>query len=152
MKIVLLIRILFLSVANILAEKTITCKINRESTCEFFSVTIGPNEAVSVETDPRNADVSHITFVEFSSSSIYSVPGEIFTKFPNLKTFIAFGQRVQEIKADTFMHGKNLNYVHLSVNNLKFLHADTFKGKKFQFRFFVPNNNSIKFCLKARRI
>jgi hypothetical protein len=128
MKIILLIGIFCLLLVNILAEQTITCKVSGRL-CTFYGVTLGPNETISIKTDPANAGISTIEWVQFSSSSIHSIPREIFTKFPNLKWLNVGGQNIQEIHQDTFRDGKNLEQISLSGNNLRFLHRDTFKGK-----------------------
>jgi hypothetical protein len=61
--------------ANISAEQVITCKkevFDGVPGCRFSGVTIGPNENVSIKTDPKDADVNSITWVEFEESSVYS--------------------------------------------------------------------------------
>jgi hypothetical protein len=132
MKIVILSGILFLLFVNILAQKTITCKketIQNYPTCLFSGVTLGPNEAVTIKTNPENLDVNSITRVDFDSSSIHSVPSEIFTKFSNLRVFRALGQNIQEIYSETFLNGKKLEWINLDDNHLIFLHLDTLKGE-----------------------
>jgi hypothetical protein len=94
--------------------------------CRFSGVTIGPNEAVRIEVDPAKTDVNGIIYVEFKGSSIHSIPREIFTKFPNLKTLQASGQNIQEITADNSRDGKHLVYIYLAENAITFLHKDTF--------------------------
>jgi hypothetical protein len=101
--------------------------------CEFSEVSIGPNEAISIKTDPADADVSTKTYVQFVRSSIHSVPSEVFTKFPNSRKLLVSGQNIQEIKPDSFVNGGKLEEIDLSQNRLTFLHADTFKGKNFSF-------------------
>jgi Leucine-rich repeat (LRR) protein len=138
MKIILLSGFFFLFFVNIFAEKTITCKLTEEiyqQDCQFSRVTIGPNEAVSVKTDPSYANPITIEKVRIIDSSIHSVPSEIFTKFPNLRKFLASGQNIQEVKADTFANGKKLEEISLDNNALTILHADTFKGKNLQFSY-----------------
>jgi hypothetical protein len=87
------------------------------------------NETVSIKSDPEDVDVSTIMYVKISEFTIYSIPSEIFTKFPDMKGFWAWGQKVQEIKPDTFWDGKKLEWISLQNNNLTFLRKDTFKGK-----------------------
>jgi hypothetical protein len=131
MKLILLIGIFPLFFINTLADQTITCDVQftrNEPTCMFMNVTLGPNEAVSVQVDD---DESTITQVAFFDSSIYSVPREIFTKFPNLKVFWAYAQNIQEIKPDTFREGTKLEKIGLRNNLLTSLHKDTFKGEYF---------------------
>ncbi len=134
MKIVILSGILFLLFVDILAQKTITCKSETyvgHPACIFRGVTIGPNEAVTIKTDPANLDVNTITWVVFDSSSIHSVPSEVFTKFPNLKVFIAGDVKLQEVKPNAFEKGRKLEQIILNWNELTFLHLDTFKGEFF---------------------
>jgi hypothetical protein len=132
MKIILLsVGILFMLFVNILAQKTITCKVD-DPACLFNGVTLGPSEAVSIKTDPANFNANKIEWVVFSSSSVYSVPSEVFTKFPNLKLFWASGQKIQEVKMDCFWNARNLEQIWMSNNALTFLHRDTFKGWYFQ--------------------
>jgi hypothetical protein len=101
--------------------------------CEFNGVTIGPNEAVTIQTDPTNLDVNSITAVNFPSSSIHSVPSEVFTKFPNLRLFRAYNVKLQEVKQNAFEKGRKLEQIRLLFNELTFLHLDTFKGEFFNF-------------------
>jgi hypothetical protein len=101
----------------------------------FSGVTLGPNKAVSIKTDPANLDVTSITTVYFLDSSIHSVPSEVFTKFPNLEKFFADRQDIQEVKADTFWGGSNLEVISLWGNALTFLHRETFKGRFFLISF-----------------
>jgi hypothetical protein len=135
MKIILLVGILFLVFVQGLADQTITCKVKIVSTqtqCTFPDVKIGPNEAISIATDPADFDANLIDAVLFSwsskKSSVYSVPSEIFSKFPNLERFQAWMQEIEEVKYDTFWNGKNLLGIDLSTNFITFLHRDTFKG------------------------
>jgi hypothetical protein len=138
MKIVILSGILFLLFVNILAQKTITCKkgeFEGYPACIFSGVTIGPNKTVTIETDPANLDVNSIIAVVFESSSIHSVPSEVFTKFPNLKVFRAVNVKLQEVLPNAFEKGKKLEQIRLGSNELTFLHLNTFKGEFFHFFF-----------------
>jgi hypothetical protein len=132
MKIILLsVGILSLLFVNILAEKTITCEVQSIDFfhgCKFSGVKIGPNEAVSIKTDPESSDVSKILRVKFVNSSIHSVPGEIFQKFSDLKILDVDGNNVQEITPNTFLHAKKLEIIHLYKNDLTSLHLNSFKG------------------------
>jgi hypothetical protein len=135
MKFILLIGFLFSIVANISAQKTITCKsatLWSQPGCLFSGVTISQNETVvQINTDPSNLDVAAILAVEFYTSSIYSIPPEIFTKFPNLKFFRAFDQNVQEIRPSTFLNAGKLELFSVSGHKISQLHPDAFKCKKF---------------------
>jgi hypothetical protein len=134
MKIILLVGILLLSLVNISAEKTITCKADSwhfYPRCHFGGVTVGPDETISVETDPADAKANKIVRVVITDSSIYSFPAELFTKFPKLKKCYAWRQNIHEIKPDTFEDAKKLEEIYLWENALTFLHADTFKGEFF---------------------
>jgi hypothetical protein len=116
--------------------------------CRFSGVTVGPNEAVRIEVDPAKTNVNGIIYVKFISSSIHSIPREVFTKFPNLKTLQASGQNIQEITADTFSDAGKLRVINLADNAITFLHKDTFKGQYFIFAFVLISNihtNLIKF-------
>jgi hypothetical protein len=141
MKIILLVGTLCLVFANIAAEqKTITCRkgaLNGLPACYFYDVTIGPNETISIKTDPEDFDAGTVAYVEFRTSSIHSLPREIFTKFRNLKWFDAQGQKIQEIKAETFRNANKLQWIAIFNNHITFLHRDTFKGKSFFFQFFA---------------
>jgi Leucine-rich repeat (LRR) protein len=132
MKIILLSGILYLFFANVSAEKVITCEVRTSdgaNDCSFHNLEIGKNDIVSIKTDPADLDVNKITTIGITSSSIYSVPSVIFTKFPNLKTFAASNQKIREIKWDTLVNGKKLEVIDLSHNELTILHANTFKGE-----------------------
>jgi hypothetical protein len=138
MKIILLIGIFSQFFVNSIAEKTITCEVlpiftQNGPICHFAEVTLGPNEAVTIELDRGiyGDDESTIYEAVFPRSSIYSVPREIFAKFPNLKVFWAYAQNIREIKPDTFREGKQLEKIGLRYNLLTFLHKDTFKGEYF---------------------
>jgi hypothetical protein len=153
MKIIFLVAVFSLFSVNSLAVKTITCKvasIGGYPGCEFSNVMIEQNEVASLETDPADADPNKIAAVVFSSSSIYSVPRGIFTKFPNAKHFFADGQNIQEIKADTFQDAHKLKIVDLRDNSLAFLHKDTFRGNFF--RSLISHLNSKKFYSKIQDI
>jgi hypothetical protein len=116
----MLLGIPFLLIAHISVVKTITCRVNPgSSTCIFRGVIIKKNETVSIATDPVDVDVNRIKFVEFWTSSIYSVPREVFTKFPNLGFLYAIDQNIQEIKADTFENAKLLRSINLRDNALQ---------------------------------
>ncbi len=97
--------------------------------CRFSEVTIGSNEAVRIKTDPEYADSNKIKLVQFSLSSIHSIPTEIFTKFRNIIWFFAPSQNIQEIKPETFADANKLENINLDDNALTFLHKNTFKGK-----------------------
>jgi Leucine-rich repeat (LRR) protein len=139
MKIILLVGFLSLMLAqNILAEqKTMTCKIYEHLACRFYEVTIGPNDAVLVKTDPGNFDPNRITWVQFTRSSIHAVPREVFEKFPNLKDIYVDGQQIQEIRPNTFLNARKLTFLSLEFNALTSLAAETFKGKfSISYQFF----------------
>jgi hypothetical protein len=131
MKIILLIGILCLSLVNVSADQTITCELppNTPTGCYISSVTIGPNETVSIKTDPEDADANSITFVQFTRSSLYAVPREVFTKFPNLNRFHVGHQKIQEIPPNTFLNARKLTFLDLGSNALTSLAVETFKGK-----------------------
>ncbi len=134
MKIVILVEILLISLANTSAQKTITCQVYSPRSspgCSFSEITIQPNETVSIKTDPEDYDANKIVSVGIGWSTIHSVPREIFTKFPNVTHFFALGQRIQEIKPDTFKDAKKLEFISLEHNKLRFLHRDTFQGKNY---------------------
>jgi hypothetical protein len=141
MRIVVLSGILFLLFVNISAQKVITCKkgeFHDQPACLFSGVTIEKNEAVSIKTDPTNLDVNSIIAVVFESSSIHSVPSEVFTKFPNLKIFRAFNVKLQEIQQNAFSNAKKLEVIWITYNELTFLHLDIFNGEFFLiFQFFI---------------
>jgi hypothetical protein len=111
-------------------------------TCLFKYVAIGPNETVSIKTDPEDADVNLVTDIVFFLSSIYSIPREIFTKFPNVKFLLAHAQNIQEIAPDTFADAKKLEDIRLSSNLLRILHKDTFKGPT-NLKYILLDNNSL---------
>jgi hypothetical protein len=117
-------------------QRTITCVArgtsNGNPNCLFQGVTIGKNEAVRIEIDPENTDVSKITWVQFErSSSIHSIPREVFTKFPNVKFFTIYSQGLREVQSNAFANVENLVRINLAQNYLTFLDRDTFKGKIF---------------------
>ncbi len=143
---------MFLLFFNISAQKTITCKkviYIGQVACKFSGVTIGPNEAVSIKTDPTNLDVNSIIWVEFEESSIHSVPSEVFTKFQNLIIFDILQQKLQEVQKNAFEKGKKLELIRLHSNELTFLHLDTFKGELFNFLIFFRSANLRKFISKG---
>jgi hypothetical protein len=133
MKIILLVGIVVLCFANILADKTITCETKphySKPACRFSGITIGENETVVIETDPRDFDVNRIEWIDVGSkSSIYSIPRAFFIKFPRAGYFDAPGQGIHEVKPDTFVDAGGLVQIDLSGNALTYLHPKTFKGK-----------------------
>jgi hypothetical protein len=98
----------------------------------FSGVTLGQHEAVTIATDPVDLDVALVETVAFDNSSIYTVPTEIFKKFPNLREFYAADQNIQEVTPDTFKYAAKLRLLTLSQNHLTFLHRDTFKSEYFK--------------------
>ncbi len=136
MKIILSFAILILFLANIFAEKTITCNvqvIEGQQGCRFSGDSIGPNDAVSINIVPADANVNTITVFNFELAPLHSIPSEVFTKFPNVKRLLAYFEGIQEIKPDTFVNAGKLEFIGLNGNKLSVLHADSFKGN-----FFVP--------------
>jgi hypothetical protein len=100
----------------------------RTSLCVFNGVTIGQNDTVTIQTNPQNLDANTIAGVAFTQSSIYSIPVEIFTRFPNIFVVQAYDQNLREIEADTFRNGKNIRMLELGKNKLIHLHVDSFRG------------------------
>jgi hypothetical protein len=149
MKIIWLIGILSLLFLQVLTQKTITCYAGspseRHPACMFADVTIGPNETVTIKIKPEDTDPKTIQWVQFLYSSIYSVPRELFSKFPNLKVLFADVKEIQEIGLDTFKNGKNLEVISLTKNKLTFLDVVTFQGKNLSFIFFCKNFEPWKF-------
>jgi hypothetical protein len=129
----IIIGLLCLYFVNISAEKPIIGEvpIGNPYICEYYNVKIEANETVAVYSAPSSADVKKVYTVVFLESSIYSVPSEIFTKFPNLEDFRAKGQNIQEIKPNTFKNARNLKLITLSGNELTYLHRDIFQGEFF---------------------
>jgi hypothetical protein len=133
---------------EISAQKTITCKVSfrasfltdvPEKVCTFEGVVIDQNETLSIKVVPENEDVYEISWVDFLGSQIYSIPTEVFEKFPNLKGIIAPGSDIQEIKPGTFAKATNLEVLDLANNRLSYLHPDTFKGKQFSLVHLIIN-------------
>jgi hypothetical protein len=142
MKIILLVSIICLLQINISADQAITCEAGEivwgQRVCTFHDVTFKPNASVTTATNPEDFGASTIEWVWFSSSSsVHSIPREVFTKFPNLKTFSALDQNIREIEPNIFGEAKNLEEIELDRNELAFLHKATFKGEFFSF--FVKN-------------
>jgi hypothetical protein len=132
MKLLLFIGTLILLISQISSQKVITCVIivpvDDYPGCRF-SVKIAQSESVTIEMYPSNSDAEKIENVQFKSSSVYTIPPEIFTKFPNLKSLVAANQDIQEIRAETFVNAKNLIELDLHVNGISELRPDTFKGE-----------------------
>ncbi len=129
-----------IEIGNENTVKTIKCKVSirpffltdpAEKVCTFEHVEIYENETVSIKIEPENEDVYEIRWADFYGSQIYSIPTEVFEKFPNLKGFLADGQNIQEIKPGSFAKATNLEVLDLANNRLSYLHPDTFKGKQF---------------------
>jgi hypothetical protein len=78
--------------------------------CKFSGLTIGPNETVSIKTDPESS-ASKILRVKFVDSSIHSVPAEVFQKFSNLIVLDVDGNNVQEIKPNTYLHAEKFEFL-----------------------------------------
>jgi hypothetical protein len=130
MKILTLILTTILLIADISAQKVITCKVMKEYpiVCSFSFVKIKQNETVTIKLDPAETDPSTILVVYFLAGSIYSIPPEVFTKFPNTREFWAHYEEIEEIAPDTFREAKKLEKIGLVDNQLTVLHRDTFKG------------------------
>jgi hypothetical protein len=132
MRAILLILFLIKLIGVICCQKVITCKLEifqeGERVCVFNGVTIGQNDTVTIQTTPRNLDTNTIAGIAFTQSSIYSIPMEIFTRFPNIFVVQAYDQDLREIEADTFRNGKNIRMLELGKNKLIHLHVDSFRG------------------------
>jgi hypothetical protein len=133
-KILLSVGIFSLLLANISAQRTITCEeklINGNYACLFSGVAIGQNESISVKIEPEDVNLHRMWVVKISSSSIHTISSEFVAGVPNLKKFYAAGQGIHEIEPDTFQGAQFLDEILLSNNSLSFLHEDTFKGEDF---------------------
>ncbi len=133
MKLLLFIGTLILLISRISSQKVITCVIivpvDDYPGCRFSNIKIAQNESVTIEMYPSNSDAEKIEKIQFKSSSVYTIPPEIFTKFPNLKSLFAASQDIQEIRAETFVNAKNLIELDLQLNGISELRPDTLKGE-----------------------
>lgn len=109
-------------------HKFIPDKSNGFKACRFYSMTIKRFESVFIQIDPSNTDARSIEAVEISSSSIYIISPEIFTKFVNSNLFRARNVDIEEISSETFSKARNLVELRLSGNKLSHLPADVFKS------------------------
>lgn len=108
-------------------EKLLYCKISGH-TCTFSGRTVDKDEKVSIVADHSNTRNEDIKLVIFESSSIYYVPPEIFSVFPNLEHLEMVNANVHEILNDTFLNAKSLNFVNLNYNKIKHITSNTFYG------------------------
>jgi hypothetical protein len=133
MKIIFSVLFLVQLIGVISTQKVITCELQifheGERVCVFTGVTIGQNETVTIETNPRDLDASTIEYIAFTQSSIYSIPVEIFRVFSNISGIQAYDQNLREIKPNTFENGQNIKMLELGRNKLIHLHVDSFKGR-----------------------
>lgn len=91
--------------------------------CTFDSVTLSENQVLS-NVSP-NLGISE---VRFESSNLHSVPGEIFGIFESMTRLELNSQKIQEIKQNTFMEAKILDYLNLEGNEIKILRENSFAG------------------------
>lgn len=94
-----------------------------ESNCTFWSITLRQNEVLSyVSPNPW------IRKVEFLNSNLYSLPGEVFELFENLRNLTVFKQNIKNIRKNTFAKARSLKFLSLSHNGIKIVKTDDFKG------------------------
>lgn len=92
----------------------------RTHRCIFRGVTLDRNERITIVVQPEAAreNITLINYVEFSGSSIYQPPREVFSKFPNLLNFIVRTQWIQDIPAGTFVNARNIQSFQFAGNHV----------------------------------
>lgn len=134
---IFVISLIFLEVSG---QEQIECWVHG-SKCNFQGLLIGKNEDVTIRVKPRSADLKKIQEVDISSSSIHSIPPEIFSTFPNLKILKIFAQNVQEIGTKTFQNATKLERLELDYNKLTRLDQRAFEGaENLKFLYLHSNN------------
>lgn len=126
--------------SRISSQKIITCKFENLK-CTFTKISVGKNEEVIVNVEPSNINVEEVTHVEFESSSIYTIPPELFQKFVNLQWLKAWNQDVREIGPANFVNARNLQHLDLYNNQLTHIHEHTFKDLTNLKVIFLPQND-----------
>jgi hypothetical protein len=71
-----------------------------------------------VQPEAARENITLINYVEFSGSSIYQPPREVFSKFPNLLNFIVRTQWIQDIPAGTFVNAGSIQSFQFAGNHV----------------------------------
>lgn len=113
---ILLISASFSLIAD--GQRTYSCFVVDGKTCSFYYVSIKSGETVNLLAHHKNTTDQDIRVVSFDSSSIFLLPPEIFSTFPNVQTLKLGGQRVDRLQEDLFDNARNLKILHLNSNNI----------------------------------
>jgi Leucine-rich repeat (LRR) protein len=115
-------------IIQVLGQKLLVCQVSG-NTCTFRDKALTKGEKVVIVADhgssTTNADIKQVVF---ESSSIYSIPAELFTTFKNLEGLTMIKQGLQEIEQNTFINAQHLSVLRLDSNLLKVIDEDTFLG------------------------
>jgi hypothetical protein len=114
-------------VSQALSQKLLVCQVSGD-TCTFHGKIVNKGESVVTVADHQGSTNADIRNVVFESSSIYSIPSELFTTFRNLETLDMVNQGVREIRPGTFKNAKSLNNLYLQLNNFEAFNENTFEG------------------------
>jgi hypothetical protein len=118
------------TVLGVSGQQVFTCE-TRGIWCLCDGVTIkkGDNVRFSVDFGNSNSTIYTIEGLRFDYSSIYFIPSEIVSKFPNLGLVRIVNQGLHEIRPNTFLNSGSLDEILLFNNTgLTRLDDDTFAG------------------------
>jgi hypothetical protein len=118
------------TVLGVSGQQVFTCE-TRGIWCLCNNITIDKNDNASFNIDfaNPNSTIYTIDVLNFESSSIYFIPSEIVSKFPNLGSVRIVNQGLHEIRPNTFLNSGNLDEIWLFNNTgLTRLDDDTFAG------------------------
>jgi hypothetical protein len=102
--------------------------LKRYRIVHFIEQSVRKNENLNISVDLQADKPSNVAFVFFGASSIYAVPRELFTRFPNIQSLNLEYSKVFEIKKHTFLKATNLSLITLQSNNITKLEAGSFFG------------------------
>lgn len=104
-------------------QRQVNCSyflVVRNHQCIFRGVNLDPNERIIIRVQPEAAEenITLVNDVQFTTSSIFSPPPELFSKFPSLTTLNVRTQRIQDVPAGTFTFARSLQILHLASNRI----------------------------------
>lgn len=126
MKLLFTLILFFTAFGGTKAKRTINCQMDDEDYCVFKRIFVKKNEFVNLGVE--EIDKSQVIRVDFQTSTIESVPAELFESFENLEILLLSKRNVEELRPDTLMHARKLKILDLDRNKISNLERGAFKG------------------------
>jgi hypothetical protein len=107
----------------------LTCFVSRDGrSCTFFNQVLKSGDIATIESIHVNTNDNQITRVEFVGSSIFSLPSQLFVKFPNLSDLRMNASNLHRIEPNTFRYARWLHSVNLNDNFIRNIEWNAFNG------------------------